>query len=105
MCSGKTSFIFFDLGGVVIKDFSGTSLWDSMLTDIGLNLTDKETFQKEWKLHEQEFCIDYPCDNVVETLKKQGIHVHVQQSLLYKFVCRLETNSSIWQIVRAVKTV
>jgi ribonucleotide monophosphatase NagD (HAD superfamily) len=36
--------IFFDVGGVLIRDFSATDKWDEMLDDLGLTESQKQIY-------------------------------------------------------------
>ncbi len=70
-------FVYFDLGGVVIKDFSGTNKWEEVKKEWGLT-------DEYWDKFEPELCIG-----------KQRI----DHDLLDAFVSRFEANLSIWPVI------
>lgn len=37
-------FVYFDVGGVVIRDFSGTNRWEEFMKTIGVKTSDYEKF-------------------------------------------------------------
>lgn len=74
-------FIYFDLGGVIIKDFSGTNKWEQFKKDF--NITDEY-----WETHEPDI--------------NRG-HFQIDPSLVLAFVDRFEKNESIWPALEIVK--
>ncbi len=73
-------FVYFDLGGVVIRDFSGTNNWEIVKKE--WNLTDEY-----WDKFEPKLCAG-----------KQKI----DPDLLNAFVSRFETNPSIWPVIAEI---
>ncbi len=95
------SFVYFDVGGVVIKDFSGTNKWNDMIADLGIGDSDVETFKNFWKVHRREIgngTLDL--DTAVKQLK-QNISIQTPEgySMIDDFVKRFETNPSIWPVI------
>lgn len=72
-------FVYFDLGGVVIQDFSGTNNWEEVKKE--WNITDKY-----WDEFEPKLCV--------------GKEI-ISPEFLNAFVGRFEANPSIWPVIRA----
>ena len=72
------SFIYFDVGGVVIKDFSATDKWEQFKKDF--NLTDEY-----WDKYEHEI--------------NCGRH-YIDPTLILNFVNRFEKNETIWPVLK-----
>ncbi|MEK7155100.1 MAG: HAD-IA family hydrolase [Patescibacteria group bacterium] len=71
------TFVYFDLGGVVIQDFSGTNKW--------------EEIKKEWKITDKYWDKFEP--------KLCAGQEKISSELLNAFVSRFETNPSIWPVI------
>ncbi len=74
-------FVYFDVGGVVIRDFSETNKWEQFKKDF--NLTDEY-----WDEHEPEFDRGKPLPN---------------PNLVSEFVKRFEKNETIWPVIEEFK--
>jgi hypothetical protein len=48
----KISFVYFDVGGVAIKDFSDSPKWDNMLADMGLDRFDRKLVDEIYDSYE-----------------------------------------------------
>lgn len=93
------SFVYFDIGGVVIRDFSGNNKWAEMKRDLGITPDKEGAFQVLWKAHEREINVTKDVDTLIPLLKEHlQIEVSKTYSLLSDFVDRFETNPSIWPI-------
>ncbi|HTK03819.1 MAG TPA: HAD-IA family hydrolase [Alphaproteobacteria bacterium] len=97
------NFVYFDVGGVVIKDFSGTNNWEELQKEIGIKPEDYQKFDDFW----DKYPVDTTCD--VETLKpfikeEFGVKFPENYSLLIDgFVNRFEVNKSIWSTIEQIK--
>ena len=92
------TFIYFDLGGVLIKDFSSSDKGLNMLQDLGIDAVDAPRFRKLWADHAAaQVNIDYDADNFHRVIEKAfGIEIPASYSLLqHGFVDRFEPNPSI----------
>jgi len=98
------SFVYFDVGGVVIKDFSGTNKWNEMMADLGIYGTDADIFRNFWKLHRREIGVGSMDLNTGVRLLKQEIAFRVPKnySMIDDFVRRFEPNPSIWPVVTEI---
>ncbi|OGV96778.1 hypothetical protein A2W24_01820 [Microgenomates group bacterium RBG_16_45_19] len=98
-------FIYFDVGGVVIKDFTVSNKWVEMQDDFGLNQTEREGLIKVWHRYQDEICVTRDVDSLMAILTKEvKIKFPKHYSLLEDMVNRFEANSSIWPIIKKVKT-
>lgn len=97
-------FIYFDVGGVVIKDFSKTNKWDQMLSDLNISGAKKEEFEKLFTPFESEACIGRNIQEFVEIASKElGITFPKDYAFLNDFVNRFETNESLWPIIKKIQ--
>lgn len=81
-------FVYFDLGGVVNKDFSASNKWEIMKNDFGVNTPEFESWFdiKEGELCEGKVSFDLHYKNKVITLND--------------FVSRFEKNETIWPVIK-----
>lgn len=97
-------FIYFDVGGVVIKDFSGTDKWIQLKRSIGIQTNQDVDFADFFKQYESEACLGKDIDTLIPiTNKKFGLKLAKDYSFLMDFVTRFERNESIWPILRDLK--
>ena len=87
------SFVYFDLGGVVIKDFSGTDKWQEMKNAIGISAEQNSRFDAWYDQAEKDLCeskahFDLQFENVTLTLND--------------FVSRFEKNPSIGPVITEI---
>lgn len=99
------SFIYFDIGGVVIRDFSGTYKWSQMKRALGVSEQLDEDFNSFWDKAEREICLGADVESYIPILRHQfGIKVADGYSMLEDFVSRFERNGSIWPVIVKAKT-
>lgn len=99
------SFVYFDLGGVVMLDFSGTDKWNQLESDLGLNKKYSKIFDQIWTEYGNKFnyCIDFDIDKLIPLIEKEcGIKLPERYSLLEDMVSRFEINASIWPIINII---
>ncbi|MFZ2024942.1 MAG: hypothetical protein WAV51_01490 [Microgenomates group bacterium] len=100
------SFIYFDVGGVVIKDFSGTNKWNELKRRIGIPDEQIQDVDDRWKQYKD------PIDNgdinltVIETMLRQEFQIPIPKnySMLDDFVDHFERNPSIWSVIKEIHT-
>lgn len=98
------SFVYFDLGGVVIRDFSGTNKWQEMKRDMGINDKNEEAFDDLWNKYRSRICVDFDVDNLTAQIKKEcRIKLPKKYSMLADFVNRFEKNLPMWPILEKVR--
>lgn len=99
----QPSFIYFDVGGVLIKDFSGNNKWDEMKRDLGVTPETDQAFEAAWETIDERVCVDYDVDGFTEKIRSiPGIWIPEQYSMLDDFVNRFELFPSIWPFVESL---
>jgi FMN phosphatase YigB (HAD superfamily) len=97
----KIEFVYFDIGGVLLLDFTTTNKWIELKRDLGVKPELDAEFDKVWQKYEARVCLDYDVDNMVfELAKISGIKIPQKYSLLDDFINRFEKNHSIWPVVK-----
>lgn len=94
-------FVYFDLGGVVIRDFTKSNKWHELEEEIGIPLEDIEKFKKFWDQYEPELCTGKNTETLIPLIEKQfGVKIPKKYSLMIDgFVKRFQANKSIWPII------
>ncbi|OGM37601.1 hypothetical protein A3E41_05225 [Candidatus Woesebacteria bacterium RIFCSPHIGHO2_12_FULL_38_9] len=98
-------FIYFDVGGVVIRDFSGTNKWSVLKNVIGVNKENNKEFDLLYdKYEKEELCLTRNVDTLVPIFsKKFGINFPPEFSMLEYFINNFDNNRSLWPILRRIK--
>lgn len=98
------SFVYFDVGGVVMLDFSGTNKWNELIADLGIHGADVNHFRMFWEQHRREIANGgMDLDTVLQLLKKElPIHTPKNYSMIDDFVRRFEPNPSIWPVISEI---
>ncbi len=94
-------FIYFDVGGVVILDYSKTNKWNQMLADLGISETDKSKINVLFDAEESKFCTgEKSAESFVETLRRDfNLNLPKTYSFLSEFISRFEPNPSLAKII------
>ncbi len=79
-------FVYFDVGGVVIKDFSATNKWEKLLDEFGI---DENLWEEKYGDNIDRGIV--PTDSPIDYPK-----------LLEGFVSRFRRNESIWPVLSCV---
>lgn len=96
------SFVYFDLGGVVEKDFSANHKWDDLREELGI--APSQEYEQFWKDKEKDICTVQSVDSLLPILKEKfSAKIPDNYSLLHAFVKRFERNESIWPIIEEIK--
>lgn len=98
-------FVYFDVGGVVIKDFSGTNKWHELKRDIGILPGQEKDFDEVFDTYEPEVCVGRDVETLLPLLHERlGLHLPEDYSFLADFVNRFERNESIWPIIENTRS-
>ncbi|NTU73791.1 HAD-IA family hydrolase [Candidatus Roizmanbacteria bacterium] len=98
------SFIYFDLGGVVELDYSGTNKWEEMRRDLGVTKEQDASYESVWNRYQSKICLDCDVDTLIPMLEKEvGVKFPEGYSVLEDFVNRFEKNPSMWPFLEEVK--
>lgn len=99
----EPTYIYFDVGGVLLIDFSASNKWTEMKRHLGITAELDDAFESIWSIYGDRVCIDYDVDNMMTHIENElGIKLP-SSSLLLEFVNRFELNSSIWPIAEKAK--
>lgn len=95
-------FIYFDVGGVVIKDFSGTNKWEELKLELGIPKDKSMEFEDIYNKYQDEINTTREIDSLLPIYKEKfGIDIPEGYSFLVDgFVNRFERNESIWPVIK-----
>lgn len=97
-------FVYFDVGGVVVKDFSASNKWKELQHCLGVRSNNEDKFQKVWMKYRDRICVDYDVDQMIPELNLEvGLSIPSDYSLLQGFIDKFEKNQSIWTAIKAIK--
>lgn len=96
----KIDFIYFDLGGVVVLDFSKTNKWQELFKAIGIDEEHLGEFGKFFHEYEQQLNAGMSFDIFIEKAKHQfKLTIQTGEELLNGFVTRFEVNPTIQPVL------
>ncbi len=95
------SFVYFDLGGVVELDFSGTNKWSQLKKELGISAKKDKAFEDFWNKYETEVNVGRDVETLIPLIKEKfGSNLPDKYSFLMDgFVNRFEVNKSIWPVI------
>ncbi|MFA6570041.1 MAG: HAD-IA family hydrolase [Bacteroidota bacterium] len=97
-------FVYFDVGGVVISDFSGTNKWEELKSGMGIKPGQLKAFNEIFDKYEPDVCVGRDVESLVPMLReKLGLKLPENYSILLDFVHRFEKNESIWPILKKLQ--
>jgi FMN phosphatase YigB (HAD superfamily) len=99
------SFVYFDLGGVLVRDFSGTDNWNVMKREFGVPEKRWKEFDDLYDTYEMEdVCLTRDVDTLIPIFAERfGIQFPKGYSWLSDFVSKFERNPSIYPIIKHVQ--
>lgn len=98
------SFIYFDVGGVAVLDFSKTEMWEDLKKELGITAINNQRFEEIWKEHELEICLNRDVDSLLPLLREDiKLTVPENYSLLEGFIKRFRVNPEIWPLINELK--
>lgn len=104
MTKNTLSYVFFDVGGVIISDFSGTNRWNDLLSDMGVTESNYSRFMHIWNSHKDRISLDYDIQNMVEQLRNDiGLSLPDSFCFLDEFVNRFSKNPFINQPLETIR--
>jgi FMN phosphatase YigB (HAD superfamily) len=98
-------FVYFDVGGVLIKDFTANGKWLELQKELGIKPEQEKEFTEFYDEYEPEVCLGREVDSLIPMMEdKFGIKVPGGYSFLKDgFVKRFEVNKSIWPVVEKIQ--
>jgi len=99
-------FIYFDVGGVVIRDFSGTNKWEDLKHELGIPVNKSQEFEDVYDQYQDEINTIREIDSLIPIYKEKfGINLSDNYSFLVDgFVKRFEKNLDIWPVIEIAKS-
>ena len=96
------SFVYFDVGGVVLLDFSKTNKWYELKHDLGVSDDKMALFDSIWNRH--PVAIDCDVDKLIFIIGKEiGLTIPAGYSMLEDFVRRFEPNPFILPVIQEIQ--
>ncbi len=100
----QLKYIYFDVGGVVILDYSKTNKWNEMLKDLGITENQRPQFDQLFDTHEKKICCGEDIKVFVrEAEKTLGIKFPQNYDMTSDFVNRFELNPSMIALLGELK--
>lgn len=100
----KIKFVYFDVGGVLIVDFTNTNKWAEVKKDLGVTESTEKDFESVWQKYRSRICADCDIDTILpEFQEKTGLLFPKGYSMLKDFVSRFKQNPSIWPVLDLIK--
>jgi FMN phosphatase YigB (HAD superfamily) len=102
----QISFIYFDVGGVAIRDFSDSPKWEETAGYLGLPPDKKKLFFDEYKTVDDQICLgNLTIDGWIREVQNQlGIHIESDFRFLDYFIDNFAQNTSIWPLIGSVES-
>jgi 2-haloacid dehalogenase len=98
------SLVYFDLGGVVIKDYSHTNKFQEFKNEIGITSENNDAFDQIWNQYRYSLSIDRDVDTLIPILEKElDLKFTPDYSMLTHIASKCEPNPSLWPILTKVK--
>lgn len=104
--NNNIKFIYFDVGGVVIKDFSGTNKWEELKAELGIPKDKSQEFEDIYDLYQDEINTTREIDSLLPIYKEKfGITLPDNYSFLVDgFVKRFEKSLDMWPVIEFAKS-
>ena len=98
-------FVYFDVGGVAILDFSKTNKWDEVIKELGIKKDKVSSFLKYFEELTPKIHLGLDIDTKRSELKEKfKIKIPNSYSITIDgFVSRFNKNESIWPAVKYAK--
>lgn len=97
-------FVYFDIGGVLVKDFSATNKWDLMTDEWGIDQDKKTELNELFDKFEEEVAVGRSVEDfVLMAREKFGAKFPKNYSLNQDFVNRFNKNEGLEEIIAEFK--
>jgi HAD superfamily hydrolase (TIGR01509 family) len=98
------SFVYFDVGGVVINDCKGNNKFERMKCELGLKPEDNKEFDEFYDKYEKEVCLGKDIDTIIPLIQEKfHIVLPAGYSMLTDFINRFEKNVYIQTVIDKIK--
>jgi FMN phosphatase YigB (HAD superfamily) len=100
------TFIYFDVGGVLVFDFSKSNKFSEMLNEIGIKPEYIPDAIEAWDMFEEDFCTGKDTEIMKQMYtEKFGVHFSPDYTFIKDFADRFAINTSIRPIVEKVRSI
>lgn len=101
----KISFVYFDVGGVAIQDFSDSPKWDTMMQVMGLDRFDRKTIDEIYNAYEDEICLGKRHVDTLIPLYREKFNptIPTDFSMQTYFIDHFDPNRGLWPLVAHLK--
>lgn len=97
-------FIYFDVGGVAVLDYSKTNKWEEMLRDLNVGEEIRSDFDDLFDSYEKRICVGEPIDTFVQEAKtKLGMEFPDKYDMTLDFVDRFERNEPMLSLLKKLR--
>lgn len=97
-------FVYFDVGGVAVRDFSGTDKWLQMKKFMGIKEEDYNRFDDFYYKLQKEIHIGRDVETLVPMIEKEfSIVLPDNFSYLNYFIDRFEKNDTLFPIIEHIR--
>jgi HAD superfamily hydrolase (TIGR01509 family) len=98
------SFVYFDLGGVVVLDFSKTNKWKQLKKELSIPLERYKEFDDFFNQYGGEVCVGRGTESLLPLIKEKfGVRIPESYSFLVDgFVKRFDKNPSILPVIENI---
>lgn len=98
------SFVYFDVGGVVINDCKGNDKWEKMKRELGVKTEDNKAFDEFYDAYEKEVSLGKDIDTIIPLIERKfHIIFPAGYSMLADFINRFEKNIYIQPVIDRIK--
>ncbi len=98
------NFVYFDIGGVVVQDFSGTDKWEQLRNEVCGIRGSAEKFEEIWNATHDTHNTILDVDSLVPVFRKElNSDLPKSYSFLMGFVNRFEKNEPIWPVIAEIQ--
>ncbi|MDD5145117.1 MAG: hypothetical protein PHW72_03265 [Candidatus Pacebacteria bacterium] len=98
------SFVYFDVGGVVVNDCKGNDKFEKMKRELGIKPDDDKEFDEFYDEYEKEVCLGKDIDTIIPIIKEKfHINFPANYSMLIDFINRFEKNAYIQPVIDRMK--
>jgi putative hydrolase of the HAD superfamily len=100
----KISFVYFDVGGVAIQDFSDSPKWETMMDVMGIPVTRRSEFDELYHTLDTRFCLGEHEDTFLPQFASQ-FHLTLPPnfSMRQYFIGHFDANKPLWPLVAELK--
>lgn len=100
----KISFVYFDVGGVAIQDFSDSPKWEGMMDVMGFPIEQRGEFDKLFHTLDTKFCLGEHEDAFLPQIaSKFGLTLPEGFSMRHYFIDHFDPNPGLWPIMTRLK--